>query len=35
VKRFRTRLIYVFERGTPIRGARIGLGRFGTIVWFY
>lgn len=31
--RFRTRFLYAFERGRPISGWAVRLGRFGTVTF--
>jgi hypothetical protein len=31
--RFRTRFLYCVERGRPLRGTWLRLGRLGTFVW--
>lgn len=33
MKRFRTRLLFAFERGAALKGLRVNLGRLGVFVW--
>lgn len=35
MRSFRTRFLYAFERGAPLRGLRLKLGRFGTFIWVH
>ena len=33
MRKFRTRLLYIFELGRPIQGWSIELGRFGNLIF--